>query len=58
MIRFITDIQINFWISMICIMYIDAHDIDFIDAYPNPVLLGYMSKCLEKVNKYLRFWFS
>ena len=55
MIRFITDIQINFWISMICIMYIDAHDIDFIDAYPNPVLLGYMSKCLEKVNKYLRF---
>ena len=51
MIRFIVDINLNRWIYMICIVYIDAHDLDFIDARPNPLLLGYMSKCLDKANK-------
>ena len=51
-----------FWISLIlivCVYHnINIHDLDFFDAYPNPVLVRYISKCFDTVNKCLCFWFS
>ena len=47
MIGFIMDIHFIFG-SMILIVYIDVHD--FLDGYPNSVLVLYVSKCCDKFN--------